>query len=159
MQDIEFWRTVIYHPLSVHFPIVLILLAAFFKLLSLFKTKFTSTTRILIFLAAVTTWIAYYTGSLADGEVSRQLCDPTILKTHENFALYLGYIISVAAAIELIVMLNLIKITKKLYCGLSLTLLLIACSGVIYVGHLGAELVYNQAAGVYIPTEDCREFE
>lgn len=28
----------------------------------------------------------------------------------------------------------------------------------IYTGHLGATLVYQQAAGVHIPSEDCSEF-
>ena len=40
-----------------------------------------------------------------------------------------------------------------------LVFLLLAGSGTLaYVGHLGAELVYQQAAGVNIPSKDCSEF-
>ncbi|MGO1586219.1 MAG: DUF2231 domain-containing protein, partial [Mesonia sp.] len=42
---------------------------------------------------------------------------------------------------------------------LTLILLLIGNGFLMYVGHLGATLVYQQAAGVYVPTEDCQEFE
>lgn len=159
MQEIEFWRTAVYHPLSVHFPIVIIILATLFKLLSLFNHKFKSTTQILIGLGLISTWIAYYTGSQADGEVSSTICDPTVLKSHENFALYLGYIISVAALIELNLKFKIIKISKKWQSYVVLTGLIISCGILTYVGHLGAELVYNQASGVNIPSEDCREFE
>lgn len=29
---------------------------------------------------------------------------------------------------------------------------------VVHVGHLGGKLVYQQAAGVHVPSEDCEEF-
>ncbi|SHE91813.1 Uncharacterized membrane protein [Psychroflexus salarius] len=159
MQEIEFWRTAVYHPLSVHFPIVIIILATLFKLLSLFNHKFKSTTQILIGLGLISTWIAYYTGSQADGEVSRTICDPTVLKNHENFALYLGYIISLIALIEFNLKLKIFKISNKWQSYAVLIGLIVSCVILTYVGHLGAELVYNQAAGVNIPSEDCREFE
>lgn len=159
MQDLEFWRTAVYHPLTVHFPIVLIILATLFKLLSLFKAQFKITAIILIGLALVTTWLAYYTGDLADGEVSRQLCDPTVLKTHENYALYLGYLISAVSIIEMISTFKLVKLKVSILNSITVVLLFLSCGILTYVGHLGAQLVYNQAAGVNIPSEDCREFE
>lgn len=43
-----------------------------------------------------------------------------------------------------------------------ISLLLIAGLGALlylYSGHLGAALVYNQAAGIYQPSNDCEAFE
>lgn len=158
MQVPEFWREEIWHPLSVHLPIALIILATAFKLLSLKFKTYTNTTSILIFGSGIFSWISYYTGSLADGVVSRTLCDPTVLKTHENYAYYLSILVSVVGVFEIIRLTSLIKQKKLL--NLFITLALVASSaGVAYVGHLGATLVYQQAAGVYTPSEDCSEFE
>ena len=37
----DFWRTEVFHPLSVHFPIVLLLLATLFKFIGLWSSKVT----------------------------------------------------------------------------------------------------------------------
>lgn len=37
-------------------------------------------------------------------------------------------------------------------------LMLIGSGYLVYIRHLGAQLVYQQAAGVYHPSEDCSEF-
>jgi uncharacterized membrane protein len=37
-------------------------------------------------------------------------------------------------------------------------LLVAALFGVLYTGHLGASLVYQQGAGTYKPSVDCSEF-
>jgi len=43
--------------------------------------------------------------------------------------------------------------------ALIILILVITGSGFLsYTGHLGAGLVYQQAAGVYTPSEDCNEF-
>lgn len=158
MQIPEFWRDEIWHPLSVHFPIALIFLATFFKLLSFKYKKFNSTTSILIIGSGVFCWVSYYTGSLADGVVSRTLCDPTVLKTHENYAYYLALLLTVISILEILRTLFTLPFRKLQNFVLSFGLI-ICCVGVGYVGHLGAELVYQQAAGVYTPSENCQEFE
>ncbi|WP_127844432.1 DUF2231 domain-containing protein [Psychroflexus aestuariivivens] len=158
MQTPEFWRDEIWHPLSVHFPIALIFLATIFKLLSFRFKKFSSTASILIIGSGVFCWISYYTGSLADGAVSRTLCDPTVLKTHENYAYYLSILLSVIGILEIFKITFAVPFKRILNFILTLGLL-ICCIGVGYVGHLGAELVYQQAAGVYTPSQDCKEFE
>jgi uncharacterized membrane protein len=158
MQIPEFWRDEIWHPLSVHFPIALIFLATFFKLLSFRYKKFESTTSILIIGSGVFCWISFYTGSLADGIVSKTLCDPTVLKTHENFAYYLALLLTGISILEIARIVFVLPYKKALNFILSLGLIL-SCVGVGYVGHLGAELVYQQGAGVYTPSEDCEEFE
>ncbi|WP_229337294.1 DUF2231 domain-containing protein [Christiangramia sediminis] len=155
----DFWRTEVFHPLSVHFPIVLLLMATLFKIIGLWSSKITwdHGGRLMLFLGVIGVWIAIYTGDLADGIVSRQLCDPTVLKEHENFAYTTAWIFTIALAIELLM--RYIDILKTRITSFILVLLMLAGTGTLmYVGHLGAELVYQQAAGVNIPSEDCTEF-
>ena len=155
----DFWRTEVFHPLSVHFPIVLLLLATLFKLISLWSSKITwdHGGRVLLVLGVIGVWISIYTGNLADGIVSRQLCDPTVLKEHENFAYTTAWIFTIALFIELIS--NYVDLLKTRIISIILVLMLLSGSATLtYVGHLGAELVYQQAAGVNVPSEDCSEF-
>ena len=155
----DFWRTEVFHPLSVHFPIVLLLMATLFKLIGLWSSRITwdHGGRFLLLLGVVGVWISIYTGDLADGIVSRQLCDPTILKEHENFAYTTAWIFSTALLIELLT--RYIDLIKTRIVSVILVLLMITGSVTLsYVGHLGAELVYQQAAGVNIPSVDCAEF-
>ncbi len=155
----EFLRTEVYHPLSVHFPIVLLLMATLFKLIGLWSDKLTWSHggRFLLILGVIGIWISIYTGDMADGIVSRQLCDPTVLKDHENLAYTTAWIFSLALIIELFI--SFIEIFRKKSLRILLVLILLTASGFLtYVGHLGAELVYQQAAGVYVPSDDCGEF-
>jgi len=155
----DFWRTEVFHPLSVHFPIVLLLMATLFKLISLWSSKITwdHGGRLLLLLGVIGIWIAIYTGNLADGIVSRQLCDPTVLKEHENFAYTTAWIFTAALIIELLM--RYIDLVKTRIISIILVLLMFAGTGTLmYVGHLGAQLVYQQAAGVNIPSGDCAEF-
>jgi len=155
----DFWRTEVFHPLSVHFPIVLLLMATLFKIIGLWSSKITwdHGGRLMLFLGVIGVWISIYTGDLADGIVSRQLCDPTVLKEHENFAYTTAWIFTIALVIELLM--RYMDILKTRITSVILVLLMLAGTGTLmYVGHLGAELVYQQAAGVNIPSEDCTEF-
>lgn len=155
----EFWRTEVYHPLSVHFPIVLLLMATLFKLIGLWSSKITwdHGGRLLLILGVVGVWIGIYTGNLADGIVSRELCDPTVLKDHENLAYITAWIFTAALLVEILT--YYIELFRTRLVSIIIVLALLAGSGFLsYVGHLGAELVYQQAAGVNVPSEDCGEF-
>ena len=157
----DFWRTEIWHPLSVHFPIAILLLATVFGLISLFikKEKWRELSYILLLIGTLGAWISVFTGNLADGAVGRNLCDPTVLENHENGAYTVAWLFSTASAFVLIDYKNLFKNFKS-YLRLLIILLMIIGSGFLTLtGHLGAELVYQQAAGVYTPSEDCSEFE
>ena len=155
----EFWRTEVYHPLSVHFPIVLLLMATLFRLIGLWSSKLTweQGGRLLLILGVIGVWVAVYTGDLADGIVSRELCDPTILKDHENFATATAWIFSAALLLDLLIK-YIDKLKRKLFSIILVILMLVGSGTLAYVGHLGAQLVYQQAAGVYVPSEDCSEF-
>lgn len=156
----EFLRTEVWHPLSVHFPIALLLIATLFKCASFFvKTKtWENAGSFLLYLGTIGAWISIFTGDMADGVVSRELCDPTVLKDHENSAWSLAWLFSAASLIDIISITKIVSF-KALFIKVIVVLLMLVGSGfLMYTGHLGAKLVYQQGAGVYHPSENCEEF-
>lgn len=156
----EFWRTEVWHPLSVHFPIALLITGFLFKTIALFTSGITwnKAGSVLLILGTLGAWIAIYTGNLADGIVSRQICDPTVLKDHENAAYAVSWIFTGASLVDLAALVKSIKVNKKILRIIAMTLMFIGSGLLIYTGHLGATLVYQQGAGVYKPSGDCLEF-
>ncbi|NBC59026.1 MAG: hypothetical protein GVY05_12175 [Bacteroidetes bacterium] len=153
--DIQTW-----HPLTVHFPIAFLSLSTLLSFYLVFKYKKTLAqfNLSILFLGVICAIVSLYTGDIEDGKVSRTLCDPTILKDHENYAYYTVYAFlgcTVLWSIKLFT--SVIKI-KKAFMALILILNFAGLAGLIYVGHLGASLVYEQAAGINIPSEDCLNF-
>lgn len=161
------WRTELWHPMVVHFPIVLLLGAALLRVVQpLFRSgtaRFTTTmSRVLLYVGTLSVWVAIYTGSLADSIVTRTLCDPTVLESHENVGFTVGVLFSAAALLDVMAVLSRgrFAILKHKFMGWFVTLLLVAGSFFLgYTAHLGASLVYQQGAAVYQPTQGCTEFE
>lgn len=157
-----------WHPLSVHFPVTLLLAAVVTRLTAFFiglrrnNSFWIKVSRLSLFIGVLTVWLAVFTGNLADGIVSRTLCDPTILKAHENFAIYTAWIFTTVLLIDFASLLPSVALDflqKKMFQLLLLITLLTGAGFLTYVGHLGSDLVYNQAAGVEVPSSDCSEFE
>jgi len=163
MTELTFWRTEVWHPLTVHFPIALLLFGTLAKLVALFLSSSSSSFykkmgSVLLYFGCLGAWISIYTGDMADGIVSRKICDPTVLKDHEIAAYNLAYLFSAATLIDLAVLLNFLKVKLKLISALVVLLMVIGSGFLVYAGHLGAEVVYNQAGGVVIPSSDCAGF-
>lgn len=161
MDFFEFYRAETYHPASVHWPIVLLTIGSIFYIIGFFKENYLAPSgRILLFVGVAGAWLAIYTGNLADGIVSRKLCDPTVLKTHENFAYYTSYLFSGVLIVDLTLIFSQLKEKIIRYLRWLLMLSMVVGLAILtYVGHLGGTLVYDQAAGVVVPSEDCVEFE
>ena len=157
----DFWRTEVYHPLSVHFPVALLVVAFLFKLISLkFERELWDLGgTVLLGLGLLGLWIAIYTGNLADGIVSRKICDPTILKDHQNYAWFTAWVFTGGFALDLLRRFKNKLFNKGIFTALFVLVLAVGTGALAYVGHLGATLVYQQAAGVYIPSGNCAEFE
>ncbi|WP_017733588.1 DUF2231 domain-containing protein [Nafulsella turpanensis] len=159
-----FWRTEVWHPLSVHFPIVLLVVATLAYIVSLFLKRerqdfWYQMAKILLIGGVAAAWIGIYTGDMADGIVSRKICDPTVLKDHENSAYTSSIIFSIALGLQIVLDLKWWEKLKKIG-KLAVVVLLVVGSGyLMYAGHLGATVVYQQGGGVYHPSGDCREFE
>jgi uncharacterized membrane protein len=156
----EFLRTEVWHPLSVHFPIALLLIATLFKCFSIFSKSKTWETAgsFLLYAGTIGAWISIFTGDMADGIVSRELCDPTVLKDHQNAAWTLVWLFSIASVIDIIRITNIVSLKPKFIKVVVVLLMLIGSGFLMYTGHLGAKLVYQQGAGVYHPSENCGEF-
>ena len=157
----DFWRTEVYHPLSVHFPVALLVVAFCFKLISLkFERELWDLGgTVLLGLGLLGLWIAIYTGNLADGIVSRKICDPTILKDHQNYAWFTAWVFTGGFVLDLLRRFKSKLFKKSIFTALFVLVLAVGTGALAYVGHLGAALVYQQAAGVYIPSGNCAEFE
>lgn len=163
MGDIpSIWRTEIWHPLSVHFPIAFLLLATLVGLIIYFFSdehrKFLQYCRAgLLMIGSFSIWIAIYTGSLAYNVVVRKICDPQMLGEHQWWAYSAAIIYTIAMFIEWLPHLKFIPENKFLFHAITI-LLILGALALSYAGHLGASVVYQQGAGVYQPTEDCVEF-
>lgn len=158
------WRVELIHPFVVHIPIALLIFGTIFWLCSLFLHEryafLRPSGRLMLLIGTVGAWAAVYTGVLADGAVARSLCDPTVAKEHERFAYTVGYLFSTFVIVDWLQAKDYLKFIGGNVIRTGLAILLITGCGFLgYIGHLGAKLVYQQAAGVYQPTEQCVEFE
>ncbi|MGM0556775.1 MAG: DUF2231 domain-containing protein [Myxococcota bacterium] len=160
------WRVELFHPLVIHFPIALLLSGTLAWLAGQFVDGegtwgfLEPAGRLMLGAGVISAWIAVYTGDLANTEVARQLCDPTVVEAHEEYAFVVAGVFTGALALELAsVLLDALEPWRRAI-TVVVGIALVAASGLLgYVGHLGATLVYQQAAGVYQPTESCTEFE
>ncbi|AVR43940.1 hypothetical protein C7S20_00915 [Christiangramia fulva] len=157
------WRKELLHPLFVHFPIGLLIITALVGIAAiLFRNKkYAGKLRfnfsLQLFLGIILFWITFYTGQIAYGVEVRKICDPTVLKDHLYWAYVAGYIFSAGALIELVRLIWRKKIAFLLFLAVALSVG--GALSLTYAGHLGARVVYQQAAGVYHPSPDCTEFE
>jgi uncharacterized membrane protein len=164
MNDPSFWRAEIWHPLSVHFPVAILILATITQAIALMlrlesRAFWQKSSSYLLYLGCLAAWLSIYTGNLADGIVSRKICDPTVLKDHEIAAYNLAYLFSAATTVDLCLQFNFIKTRRTLLHVVVLLLMTIGTVNLIQAGHLGARVVYQQAGGVNVPAGDCSDYQ
>jgi uncharacterized membrane protein len=160
MSEPIFWRTELWHPLTLHFPIALLLFATVAKVVAavlkgeqvVFWQKVGS---LLLFVGGITVWLAVYTGDMAESIVARKICDPILLKRHESASYTLAWLFTAALALQLLLSFNLIKFQQKAVRLLTLLLILIGSGYLIHASHLGAQVVYEQGGGMNLPPSDC----
>jgi uncharacterized membrane protein len=159
------WREELWHPVVVHFPIALLLVGSGGYALAMAlrgrekASWLLPASRAVLILGTLGGWVAVFTGLLADSEVGRDLCDPLVLNAHENNAFLVCFLFAGAILLDLLAGRFLpSERWKRWGRGLALAVLLAGAAVLGYVGHLGGKLVYQQAAGVHQPSEDCAEF-
>ena len=110
-------------------------------------------------LGVIGAWIGIYTGDLADGIVSRKICDPTVLKDHEIAAETTTYLFTVAAIIHSLHFFNVLNARlRQISPFVIFTLMIIGSVYLFRTGHSGASVVYQQGGGVYKHAVDCDEY-
>jgi hypothetical protein len=170
------WRTELYHPLVVHLPIGILLLGAVYgiilELRRTLNSDFGNDNILQLFLipGLALAWCAILTGGWAEDVVNRLICDPTVTQAHSDLAYTATYVFTIATVISLSRSKLTWKISRQLNQSrasmgarfislLQIGLLIFGSYNLVSAAHLGATLVYQQGAGVYHPSDDCKEFE
>jgi uncharacterized membrane protein len=161
----EFMRPEVWHALSVHFPIALLPVATLTLLVSFFvnennRRSWRVAAGMLLLAGSVAAWIAFYTGGVADGFVARKICDPTVLKDHEIASRNMTWLFTSASLLYVFFLTNFLKPSLRMAVFYVALVLMLAGTGyLVYTGHIGAILVYDQGAGVKNHEVDCSEYE
>lgn len=159
------WKTELWHPLSVHFPIAFLILSTVIGVLVyLFGKRYSFTIHLkftmslLLWSGTILLWLAFYTGKLAYSIEVRRICDPFVLKNHLYWANVTSFVFSAATLADFIQKIVLSKLQKWL---MPVTIILMIAGSIClgYTGHLGASLVYGQGAGVHQPASDCSDYK
>lgn len=136
------------HPASVHFAVVLPLIALIIGLVYLLKPSETLqriSTGFILF-AAIFVGIAFLTGKEDAGEVFQYLSPDgkSALGEHAKLGKYLAIAMGLAAVV------NLLGYFKKIYKVELLSIVLVAAinAGVLYQGKMGGEITYKHGAHV-----------
>ena len=158
-------RPEVWHALTVHFPIALLPVATITLMISFFvreikRLYWQQAATLLLLAGCLMAWIAIYTGNIADGVVGRKICDPTVLKDHEITGQTMTYLFTAAVVLLGLFVTNFLPLRlRKIVCYLAFILMLVGTGYLVYAGHAGASLVYDQGAGVKNHKADCSEYE
>ena len=137
------------HPMFVHFPIAIILLAVLMDLLNLFlpdKWWDDLKTTILYGIGAVSAIAAYYTGTLAADSVFLPSGAQSVLNEHAGWALWTVWFFGIYALLRMLLHWYQ-KMDRK---AIRIGLFVIALPGIFFLyetGDHGAEMVFGYGAG------------
>jgi len=149
------------HPQVVHFTIVLTIIGAMFRVISLLgKPAFASpAATTLILLAALSSIVSTRSGTAAHGPVERVPGARTAVQEHEEWGERTQKALFVLGAIELVGLAMWRSPKLKMVHGVAAVASLI-CAGFVYeTGEHGGKLVYSYAGGVGIRTTDPQDTE
>lgn len=152
-------RDELFHPAVVHFPVAFLLLSAALAAFWLVTKRGLGTLLLIQSCGVLGGWVAILTGGWAEDVVNRTICDPTVTANHEQWA---SWAVWTASAVLPFVLYAFWKRKKGVPLGfraLVTAALIFVMAAVMYAGHLGASLVYQQGAAVYKPAPQCTEFE
>lgn len=156
----DMWRIELLHPPLVHFPIAFLLLGTALELVAIIRAAerrpaLRDTARLLFVLGAIGAWLAVWSGEEAEHIVNRVICDPTVTEEHEEWGLIATWIFTATALLAI----GRNRLTAQRVITTLIIIGSVCGSGaLVYTGHLGATLVYQQGAAVYRPTPLCTEF-
>ena len=134
-----------YHPLIVHFPIALLLMALVFQLLSFFyfKKEFSIVTLILLALGVISTWLASNPFHAMPGELIGKAKE--IFDTHEQMADFTWWLALIALLVKIA---SHFFLNRKWWVESTTALLLVGSAITVSIaGHHGAMLVHMEGIG------------
>ena len=138
------------HPMSVHFPIALLIVGFLSDIVGLLTKRdfFTQAGFYLFTLGALGVIAAFITGSQAGDGIVEEGALNQALETHEGVAELTIWVVSSAAVFR--IALFLLKKYSGVLKMVSLALGLLAVMAIARTGYYGGELVYKHAAGVQL---------
>jgi len=152
-------RSELWHPLFVHFPIVVTVLSLLLFIgARLFKNSWWQTSaQVFLYSAIFLLSLALFTGDFAEDVVKRSLCDVRTLHEHEEHAYQTLYFLltALAANISIYASKNYWPQGKNILLTLEMLGLLSANISLVITGHYGSQLVYEQGAAVKNYKADC----
>lgn len=134
-----------YHPLVVHFPIVLLIIAALFQILSffLYGKEFSMATLILLFVGAVSVWLASNTFHAHPAGMPEDV--RRLYEEHELLANYTWWLALAALASKAV---SHFFLDRKWWSEAVVLVLLVGASITVSIaGHHGAQLVHIKGVG------------
>jgi len=131
------------HPATVHFAMVLPVVASVFGIIYLFTKSeiFSKITSATFVVAAIATGVVWYTGSQAGPEVYKYLshAGQVTLLAHKKLGLYLAIAMAVIALIKVIGC----RMHNYTIQALSVVLIVGAMATTLYQGKMGGQIAYN----------------
>jgi len=134
------------HPLTIHFPIVLFLLATLSIIVAMFRERkfFINATYYLLGLAVLAGAVAILTGRAQESVLVHNEAIHELMELHQTLAYILIGLMS-ALFIWLYIRRNNFQKTEHI----SFVIIALAVAGLIsYQAHLGGQMVYHEGAGV-----------
>jgi uncharacterized membrane protein len=157
-------REELYHPMFVHFPIVLFLLALVFKIAVMFLSKYPELKEkchcfatIALYSTPMFYLVSMYLGDASFDKIKTNFCDLRAITLHEEMAKWGLLAIILTLALESLSHIEKIKQKADLSMKALVLLMMIIGNFLIFkTAHSGGELVYEKGAAVKAAPQICR---
>ena len=142
-------RIELIHPLLVHFPLALLTIGTLLRALAIFyPAHLLRTSWIFLGIGEACAWMAVLAGEFAADIVAIGLCNRHLLFMHASYAYWAAYLFAGGLSLDLGYHYWPRLALHKIFPILCFILYLAAATTLVYVGALGAGLVYEQGAAV-----------
>ena len=149
-------REELFHPLTVHFPIALLILSTVLSFILLipknfYRSQLDFVFQFCLYLGLFTMWLAVFTGEIASDVVRSGLSRVQVLYEHEQWSERSLYVFLIAGIMDVAQRQGQKKypwLGSKVFQVILFFILITGTILLIQAAHLGATLVYEQGAGV-----------
>jgi uncharacterized membrane protein len=142
-------RIELIHPLLVHFPLALLTIGVCLRALAFFYQRhFLFMSWIILGIGVCFAWMAILAGEFAADIVGKNLCEDKILDLHSTLAYTAAFLFTSGLLLDWAKAIWARGVIHKYLTIICFLLFLGAASILVYVGYLGATMVYEQGAAV-----------